>query len=143
MIVDIFIRHNTTMMDRVSVPALLLLGAIGLNKALPNDVVKRRLTAFMYRAGVVMTLGLSKHKSVGPIWNRTVEPLVVDLLDNLAHSVTHGLVRGLRSDNITPLPGTDDPPACPDPQACPDNESKCEEEERDAVSEPKKPWWRR
>ena len=79
--------------------ALLLLGAVGANKALPNEVVRKKLTAFMYRAGVVLTLGMSRHREAGPVWTRTVEPLVVDLLDNIAHSVSEGLVKGLRSDN--------------------------------------------
>eukprot|EP00873_Tetraselmis_striata_P026930 jgi/Tetstr1/447194/TSEL_034631.t1 len=79
---------------------------MGINRALPNEKVRNRLTAFMYRLGVVLTLGMSKHPKVGPVWNRTVEPVVVDLVDNLAYAVQEGLVKGLRSDNVPPAPST-------------------------------------
>lgn len=128
-------------MDK-AVPIVLLLGVMGLNKVLPNEVVKKNLTAFMYRTGVVMTLGMSKHPSVGPVWNKTVEPLVVDLLDNFAYSVKEGLVKGLRSDDMPsseppkPLPAAEsptfDPPAIqPEPTV-----------EPIVRQEKKRAWWR-
>ena len=102
---DFFVRWMPEMIEK-AIPALLVLGAVGVNKVLPNEVVRRRLTAIMYRLGVVMTLGMSKNPRVGPIWNRTVEPVVVDLVDNFAYAIREGLVKGLRSDNGrgTPLP---------------------------------------
>ena len=45
------------------------------------------------------TLGLAKFKWTKKVWNKTIEPYVVDAIDNI---VSHGIqefVRGLRSDN--------------------------------------------
>lgn len=95
-------------------PALLIFGALGVNKLLPNEVVRTKLTAVMYRLGVALTLGMSKHPKAGPVWNKTVEPVVVDFLDNVTHAVREGLVKGLRSDGggirapARPPPPTDE-----------------------------------
>ena len=68
-------------------------------KKIPNATIKAKLGVVMYGAGVACTLGLAKFKQTKKIWNKTIEPYVVDAIDNI---VSHGIqefVRGLRSDN--------------------------------------------
>ena len=68
-------------------------------KKIPNATIKAKLGVVMYSAGVACTLGLAKFKWTKKVWNKTVEPYVVDAIDNI---VSHGIqefVRGLRSDN--------------------------------------------
>ena len=68
-------------------------------KKIPNATIKAKFGVVMYGAGVACTLGLAKFKWTKKIWNKTIEPYVVDAIDNI---VSHGIqefVRGLRSDN--------------------------------------------
>ena len=46
-----------------------------------------------------MTLGLGKWKLTKGIWNKTIEPWFIDLLDNIVASAVNGFIAGLRSDN--------------------------------------------
>ena len=92
-------------------------------KRIPNDKIKNRLKPVFYRAGVLLTLGLAKSPLVGPVWNRTVEPYVVDLLDNVLFAMRYGLIPGLRSDNQDPRP---DPPPGPITTTPDDNENETE-----------------
>jgi len=68
-------------------------------KKIPNATIKAKLGVVMYSAGVTCTLGLAKFKWTKKVWNKTIEPYIVDAIDNI---VSHGIqefVRGLRSDN--------------------------------------------
>jgi hypothetical protein len=68
-------------------------------KKIPNATIKAKFGMLMYGAGVACTLGLAKLKWTKKLWNKTIEPYVVDAIDNI---VAHGIkefVRGLRSDN--------------------------------------------
>ena len=68
-------------------------------KKIPNATIKAKLGVVMYGAGVACTLGLAKFKFTKKVWNKTIEPYIVDAIDNI---VSHGIqefVRGLRSDN--------------------------------------------
>ena len=68
-------------------------------KKIPNATIKAKLGVVMYSAGVACTLGLAKFKWTKKVWNKTIEPYIVDAIDNI---VAHGIqefVRGLRSDN--------------------------------------------
>jgi uncharacterized membrane protein YfcA len=68
-------------------------------KKIPNSAIKAKFGVVMYSAGVACTLGLAKFKWTKKLWNKTIEPYVVDAIDNI---VAHGIkefVRGLRSDN--------------------------------------------
>lgn len=113
-----------------AVPVLLVAAAMGANRVLPNDKVRQKLTAVFYRLGVLLTLGISKHPKVGPVWNRTVEPVVVDFLDNLAYAVREGLVKGLRSDDEGGEAGA----------ALLQADAVTQTEEADPA--PRRPWWR-
>tara|TARA_Y100000310_G_scaffold187445_1_gene187484 strand:- start:218 stop:514 length:297 start_codon:yes stop_codon:yes gene_type:complete len=68
-------------------------------KKIPNKAIKAQFGMIMYGMGVTCTLGMGKWKYTKRIWNKTVEPYFVDLLDNLVAHGTAEFVRGLRSDN--------------------------------------------
>ena len=74
-------------------------GAAWALKKIPNDKLRAKLGYFAYGAGVACTLGLAKFKWTKSIWNKYIEPWVIDAIDNiLAHGINE-FVRGLRSDN--------------------------------------------
>ena len=45
-----------------------------------------------------MTLGLGKWKFTKNIWNATIEPYFIDLVDNTVGAAVKGFIKGLRSD---------------------------------------------
>ena len=45
-----------------------------------------------------MTLGLAKWSITKKVWNSTIEPWLVDLIDNIVGSAVKGFINGLRSD---------------------------------------------
>ena len=45
-----------------------------------------------------MTLGLGKWKLTKGVWNSTIEPWFIDLVDNFMGGAVRGLIKGLRSD---------------------------------------------
>ena len=45
-----------------------------------------------------MTLGLAQWKFTKGIWNKTVEPYFIDLIDNTVGAAVKGFIKGLRSD---------------------------------------------
>ena len=68
-------------------------------RRIPNDKIKKFVGKWMKRAGVLMTLGMSRWKYTAPFWNKTIEPWFIDLIDNV---VAHGIqefIKGLKSDN--------------------------------------------
>ena len=68
-------------------------------KKIPNKTIKVKFGILMYGTGVACTLGLAKFKWTKKVWNKTIEPWIIDAIDNI---VAHGIqefVRGLRSDN--------------------------------------------
>ena len=46
-----------------------------------------------------MTAGLTKFWATKKLWNKTIEPYAIDLIDNVVGGALRGLVKGLRSDN--------------------------------------------
>jgi len=68
-------------------------------KKVPNDALKAKFGAFMYGAGVACTLGLGKWKWTKGIWNKVIEPWVIDAIDNVVVTGVSKFVDGLRSDN--------------------------------------------
>ena len=67
-------------------------------KKVPNKEICAWVESICYTAGKVMTLGLSKWKFTKNIWNKTVEPYFIDLLDNFVGSAVRGFIKGLRVD---------------------------------------------
>ena len=49
--------------------------------------------------GKVMTLGLGKWNITKKVWNSTIEPWFIDLVDNTIGAAVRGFIKGLRSDN--------------------------------------------
>lgn len=86
------------------------------NTLLPNKEIQKMLTKAFYACGVCLTLGASKSRMVGPVWNRTIEPIVVDLLDNVTIAIKEGLIQGLRSDNVSSSPESPPPQESEEPQ---------------------------
>ena len=68
-------------------------------KKIPNATLKAKFGLMMYGFGVASTLGLCKFKWTKKWWNGTIEPWLIDAIDNI---VGHGIkeyIRGLRSAN--------------------------------------------
>ena len=68
-------------------------------KRIPNEKIKSIVFNIFYRLGVIVTLGLSKWKFTRQIWNLTIEPYFIDLVDNTINSALNGFIKGLRSDD--------------------------------------------
>ena len=67
-------------------------------KKVPNDKIASKVEKVFYRMGSSMTLGLAKWSVTKKVWNSTIEPWLVDLIDNVFGSAVKGLIKGLRSD---------------------------------------------
>ncbi len=76
---------------------VLILGYI--LKKIDNEWVRAPLYGFFFGLCVLVTAGMSKWKWTKGIWNKTIEPFVVDLLDNIISAIRDGIVDGLHSDN--------------------------------------------
>ena len=61
-------------------------------KKIPNEHICGVVESACENLGKVMTLGLG-------IWNSTIEPWFIDLIDNIFGSIVRGFIKGLRSDN--------------------------------------------
>ena len=68
--------------------------ALWVLKLIPNKDIQACVGTACYWAGSVMTLGLNKFK----LWNKTVEPYVIDLVDNVVSTGIKEFIKGLRSD---------------------------------------------
>ena len=67
-------------------------------KKVPNDKIASKVEKIFYLAGSGMTLGLAKWSITKKVWNSTIEPWLVDLIDNIVGSDVKGFINGLRSD---------------------------------------------
>ncbi len=78
---------------------------VGLIALISGYVLKRADNKWVYapiyyicrKIGVACTLGASRWAP--KLWNRTIEPFIVDLLDNIFSAIKNGLFDGLHSDN--------------------------------------------
>lgn len=68
-------------------------------KKIPNDKICSVVEGMFEKVGVLMTAGLTKWSFTKKIWNKTIEPYFIDLIDNVFGSAVKGLIKGLRSDN--------------------------------------------
>lgn len=75
-------------------------------KRIPNDSIQKKVGRAFEKIGVICTLGLSKWKFSAPIWNKVVEPWVIDFLENTVSAAVQGFIRGLRSDNVQQIAQT-------------------------------------
>ena len=68
-------------------------------KKVPNEHICSVIETACESLGRVMTLGLNKWSVTKKVWNKTVEPWFIDLVDNVFGSVIRGFIKGLRSDD--------------------------------------------
>ena len=68
-------------------------------KKVPNESICSVIETAFESMGKVMTLGLGKWSVTKKVWNSTIEPWFVDLVDNVFGSMVRGFIKGLRSDN--------------------------------------------
>jgi hypothetical protein len=67
-------------------------------KKIPNDKIKLIVGKFMFGLGVTVTLGLAKWSVTAKLWNKTIEPWMIDLIDNVVAEGLKQFISGLRSD---------------------------------------------
>ena len=68
-------------------------------KLIPNKDIQEWVGTGGYWLGTVATLGLSKWKLTRKVWNSTIEPYVIDLLDNTVNTFIKNVIKGMKSDN--------------------------------------------
>ena len=68
-------------------------------KKVPNEHICGVVESGFESLGKVMTLGLGKWKMTKKVWNSTIEPWFIDLVDNTVGAAVRGFISGLRSDN--------------------------------------------
>ena len=89
-----FLTNNFTMLVGGGSSAI----ALWLLKRIPNEDLYSWVKTGAYWAGTAMTLGLSKFKWTKSLWNSTVEPYFIDLIDNTVGAAVQGFINGLKSD---------------------------------------------
>ena len=67
-------------------------------KKVPNQEIANIVETFAFGCFRTMTLGLAKWKFTKDLWNKTIEPYFIDLLENVLGGFIKGAVKGLRSD---------------------------------------------
>ena len=73
--------------------------ALFILKKIPNDKICAFVEGSFEKLGVLLTAGLSKWVWTKNLWNKTIEPYFIDLIDNVVGGALRGLIKGLRSDN--------------------------------------------
>ena len=73
--------------------------ALFILKKIPNDKICAFVEGSFEKLGVLLTAGLSKWAWTKNLWNKTIEPYFIDLIDNVIGGALRGFVKGLRSDN--------------------------------------------
>ena len=68
-------------------------------KRIPNKVIKAKVGMWMYGLGVTLTLGMTKWRYTKSIWNKVIEPWIIDAIDNILVTGLSKFVEGMRSDN--------------------------------------------
>jgi len=68
-------------------------------KKIPNENICGVVEVAFESLGKVMTLGLTRWSATKKVWNSTIEPWFIDLVDNVFGSMVRGLIKGLRSDD--------------------------------------------
>ena len=89
-----FLTNNLTLFAGGGASAI----ALWVLKQVPNEDIKAWVGTGAYWAGSLLTLGLGKWKGTKSLWNKTLEPYVVDLVDNVVGEAVKQFIKGLRSD---------------------------------------------
>ena len=74
-------------------------GMLWVLKKIPNEKICAFVEGSFEKLGVLTTAGLTKFWATKKLWNATIEPYFIDLVDNVAGGALRGLIKGLRSDN--------------------------------------------
>ena len=67
-------------------------------KKVPNEHLCSIVETTFESLGSMMTLGLGRWKLTKKVWNSTIEPWFIDIIDNIFGSMVRGFIKGLRSD---------------------------------------------
>ena len=70
-------------------------------KKIPNEKLYAFVRAAGWKAGVVVTLGMSRWKWSAPFWEKHIEPWFVDAIRNTVLALVDGFVGGITSDTTT------------------------------------------
>ena len=89
-----FITNNLMLITGMSSAGLVL----WVLKKVPNEHICSVVETTFETMGKAMTLGLGKWKFTKKVWNSTIEPWFIDLVDNFMGGAVRGLIKGLRSD---------------------------------------------
>ena len=73
--------------------------ALYILKKIPNEKICAVVEGGFEKLGILMTAGLTKFWATKALWNKTIEPYFIDLIDNVVGGALRGLIKGLRSDN--------------------------------------------
>ena len=68
-------------------------------KQIPNEKIAQKFYNGARMLGVTLTLGMTKWSLTKRVWNNTIEPYFIDLVDNTINNAVQGFIDGLRSDN--------------------------------------------
>jgi hypothetical protein len=89
-----FITNNLMLITGMSSAGLVL----WVLKKVPNEHICSVVETTFETMGKAITLGLGKWKFTKKVWNSTIEPWFIDLVDNFMGGAVRGLIKGLRSD---------------------------------------------
>ena len=89
-----FLTNNLTMLVGGGSSAI----ALWVLKKIPNEDIYDWVETGSCWLGTVITLGLGKWKLTKKLWNSTIEPYFIDLVDNTVGAAVKGFIKGLRSD---------------------------------------------
>ena len=90
-----FVSNNTSLLVGGGTAGIVL----WVLKKVPNEHICSVIETALEAVGRLMTLNLSKWSVTKKVWNSTIEPWFIDLIDNVFGSMIRGLIKGLRTDD--------------------------------------------
>ena len=89
-----FVSNNTSLLVGGGTAGIVL----WVLKKVPNKEIANIVETFAFGCFRTMTLGLSKWKFTKGLWNKTIVPWFIDLIEIVFGGLIRGAVKGLRSD---------------------------------------------
>jgi len=68
-------------------------------KLIPNDKIYDIVRGFFRGIGIIISKTMCAIPILGAIWNKVIEPFVIDLFMNTVLAAVDGIVAGLKQDN--------------------------------------------
>ncbi|MCH8326207.1 MAG: hypothetical protein IIB83_06575 [Bacteroidetes bacterium] len=93
------VKNIVTDPMRVSIYAGLGIVLAYIFKRIPNNKIQKVVGGIGYGFGVTVTLGLAKWPYTSALWNRTLEPFVIDFIYNVPNWFLKSFIEGMKSDN--------------------------------------------